>query len=119
MPEISIRTFAIVTEIINPFLGSSIEPIYMQIEIQNISQRVLHINKVCVSVKTFFWGSDIIPSAIRYTINPGDTQAINFDVQYLIRNYSRNKKFTIKVYVEESGKSYESEVLLVRQFVLG
>jgi len=115
MSEISIYTFKTWEEITNIF-GTYNSPVYLKIDIKNETNGTLHINKICVSVKTLFWGKDILPSPGRYTIPPRGTQVIQFDIQELLRNYKPSKRFTIKVDIQETNKSYESDVLRMNQF---
>ncbi len=114
MKDIVIQTFSKWSQSVSIF-GSHTTPVHLLVRVLNNKNKKFIIRSVCVSTKTDYWlfeiSNDILHNTRTFIVNSNSNFDYEIDVRHIIENYSRNKKFTIKI-TGDTG-TYESEKMTV------
>lgn len=111
MTKIKINTFATWESLTNVFDNRK-KPVLLQIDVKNKSDERVIIDSICFSIKQnylfFKTSKDVLKKMKKYEIRPNMTFSLKLDIQHLLREYSTDKKFNIKII--SKNEVYESDI---------
>lgn len=114
MRDIELSTFAEWIRSGN-ILGVWDSPLKLRLEVMNNGSAAFVVRGICISVKNDYllWKSskDILPQITNDRIDPQGKYIYKVDVRHILRSYSANKQFTMKVFGDDVV--FESDILSV------
>lgn len=111
MTNVKIYTAATWESVTN-LLGSFTTPLLLNTKIVNNDTTTIRITHICISIKNLIFNDDILGANKNELIKPNSQFEFNLDVKHILTKYSKSKKFTVKITLE-NGEIFESNKITV------
>jgi len=111
MTNVKIYTAATWESVTN-LLGSFTTPLLLNTKIVNNDSTTIKIKHICISIKNLIFNDDILGADKNELIKPNSHFEFNLDIRHILTQYSKSKKFTVKITLE-NGENFESNKITV------